>query len=46
MIYILQIDPIINKKTNKKQVFNIRNEVLDDIYFESKLTNMQIAIEL
>ena len=39
------IDPIINKKTNKTQVFNIRNEILDDIYLESKLTNMQIALE-
>ena len=39
------IDPIINKKTNKTQVFNIRNEILDDIYLESKLSNMQIALE-
>ena len=39
------IDPIINKKTNKTQVFNIRNEILDGIYLESKLSNLQIAIE-
>ena len=39
------IDPIINKKTNKTQSFNIRNEVLDDIYLESKLSNLQISIE-
>jgi hypothetical protein len=39
------IDPIINKKTNKTQAFNIRNEILDEIYFESKLSNMQISIE-
>ena len=39
------IDPIINKKTNSTQSFNIKNEVLDSIYLESKLTNMQIASE-
>ena len=39
------IDPIINKKTNKTQTFNIRNEVLDEIYLESKLYNLQIATE-
>ena len=39
------IDPIINKKTNKTQAFNIRNEILDDIYLESKLSNLQISIE-
>ena len=39
------IDPIINKKTNKTQALNIRNEILDKIYLESKLSNMQIAIE-
>lgn len=39
------IDPIINKKTNKTQAFNIRNEVLDEIYLESKLSNLQISIE-
>jgi hypothetical protein len=39
------IDPIINKKTNKTQAFNIRNEVLDEIYLESKLSNLQIATE-
>ena len=39
------IDPIINKKTNSTQAFNIKNEVLDSIYLESKLTNMQIATE-
>ena len=39
------IDPIINKKTNSTQSFNIKNEVLDSIYLESKLNNMQIATE-
>ena len=39
------IDPIINKKTNSTQSFNIKNEILDSIYLESKLTNMQIAAE-
>ena len=39
------IDPIINKKTNSTQAFNIKNEVLDSIYLDSKLTNMQIATE-
>ena len=39
------IDPIINKKTNSTQAFNIKNEVLDSIYLESKLINMQIAAE-
>ena len=39
------IDPIINKKLNKTQAFNIRNEVLDEIYLESKLSNLQISIE-
>ena len=39
------IDPIINKKTNSTQSFNIKNEILDSIYLESKLTNMQIATE-
>ena len=39
------IDPIINKKTNSTQAFNIKNEVLDTIYLESKLTNLQIATE-
>lgn len=39
------IDPIINKKLNKTQAFNIRNEVLDEIYLESKLFNLQISIE-
>ena len=39
------IDPIINKKTNKTQAFNIRNEILDEIYLESKLSNLQISIE-
>ena len=39
------IDPIINKKTNNTQAFNIRNEVLDEIYLESKLSNLQIATE-
>ena len=39
------IDPIINKKTNSTQAFNIKNEVLDSIYLESKLTNMEIATE-
>ena len=39
------IDPIINKKTNKTETFNIRNEVLDEIYLESKLYNLQIATE-
>ena len=39
------IDPIINKKTNKTETFNIRNEVLDEVYLESKLYNLQIASE-
>ena len=39
------IDPIINKKTNSTQSFNIKNEILDSVYLESKLTNMQIASE-
>ena len=39
------IDPIINKKTNSTQAFNIKNEVLDSIYLESKLINLQIAAE-
>ena len=39
------IDPIINKKTNSSQAFNIKNEVLDSIYLDSKLTNLQIATE-
>ena len=39
------IDPIINKKTNSTQAFNIKNEILDSIYLESKLTNLQIATE-
>ena len=39
------IDPIINKKANKTQAFNIRNEILDEIYLESKLSNLQIATE-
>ena len=39
------IDPIINKKTNSTQSFNIKNQILDSIYLESKLTNMQIATE-
>ena len=39
------IDPIINKKTNSTQAFNIKNEDLDSIYLESKLNNMQIATE-
>ena len=39
------IDPIINKQLNKTQAFNIRNEILDEIYLESKLSNLQISIE-
>ena len=39
------IDPIINKKTNSTQAFNIKNEVFDNLYLESKLSNLQISIE-
>ena len=46
-IYITNyvIDPIINVKSNYTQSYNIRNEVLDDIYLESKISNLQIATE-
>ena len=39
------IDPIINKKTNKTEIFNIRNEILDELYLQSKLSNLEIASE-
>ena len=39
------IDPVINEKSNYTQSYNIRNEILDDIYLESKISNIEIATE-
>ena len=39
------IDPIINRNANFTQSFNTRIKVLDEILLESKLYNMEYAIE-